>query len=146
MTINFAWGSIIATLSIIFLQMLAAHILLLFERNEPPLLLGQWFTNIWTHSSSSLPFTYKISDDVVGTLPKSEATFSAVFEDDNTTNEEDTDKTDNIEKLDAPNLEDITLVKTEIYYDQKKVPHMRFIFNVKNHVGDEVVGVYGKGG
>jgi hypothetical protein len=92
------------------------------------------------------PFTYKISDDVVGTLPKSEATFSAVFEDDNTTNEEDTDKTDNIEKLDAPNLEDITLVKTEIYYDQKKVPHMRFIFNVKNHVGDEVVGVYGKGG
>ncbi|NDB81343.1 MAG: hypothetical protein EB127_01145 [Alphaproteobacteria bacterium] len=92
------------------------------------------------------PFTYQIQADVVGTLPKPEATFSAVVSDDNTDDEEANDPATKIQKLDAPNLEDITLVKTEIYYDQKKVPHMRFVFNVKNHVGDEVIGVYGKGG
>ena len=91
------------------------------------------------------PFTYKILDNGAGADPKFEATFSAVVGDDNP-DDENTDPVTNIEKLDAPNLEDITLVKSEIYYDQKKVPHNRFIFNVKNHVGDEVVGAYGKGG
>ena len=92
------------------------------------------------------PFTYQISDNGAGSDPKFEATFSAVVGDDNEDDDEYTDPSKNIQKLDAPNLEDITLVKSEIYYDQKKVPHIRFVFNVKNHVGDEVIGAYGKGG
>jgi hypothetical protein len=90
------------------------------------------------------PFTYKILDNGAGSDPTFEATFSAVVGDDNPDDDEETNK--DIQKLDAPNLEDITLVKSEIYYDQKKVPRIRFVFNVKNHVGDEVVGAYGKGG
>jgi hypothetical protein len=90
------------------------------------------------------PFTYKIVDNGAGSDPTFEATFSAVVGDDNPDDDEETNK--DIQKLDAPNLEDITLVKSEIYYDQKKVPRIRFVFNVKNHVGDEVVGAYGKGG
>jgi len=90
------------------------------------------------------PFTYKIVDNGAGSDPTFEATFSAVVGDDNPDDGEETNK--DIQKLDAPNLEDITLVKSEIYYDQKKVPRIRFVFNVKNHVGDEVVGAYGKGG
>jgi len=90
------------------------------------------------------PFTYKIVDNGAGSDPTFEATFSAVVGDDNPDDDEETNK--DIKKLDAPNLEDITLVKSEIYYDQKKVPRIRFVFNVKNHVGDEVVGAYGKGG
>jgi hypothetical protein len=91
-------------------------------------------------------FTYQISDNGAGADPKFEATFSAVVGDDNEDDDDNTGSVQNIEKLESPNLEDITLVKSEIYYDQKKVPRMRFIFNVKNHVGDEVVGAYGKGG
>ena len=91
-------------------------------------------------------FTYQILDNGLAADPTFEATFSAVVGDDNTDDEESSDPSKEIQKLDAPNLEDITLVKSEIYYDQKKVPHMRFIFNVKNHVGDEVIGAYGKGG
>jgi hypothetical protein len=90
------------------------------------------------------PFTYKILDNGAGSDPTFEATFSAVVGDDIPDDDEETNK--DIQKLDAPNLEDITLVKSEIYYDQKKVPRIRFVFNVKNHVGDEVVGAYGKGG
>lgn len=93
------------------------------------------------------PFTFNISLDEAGTLPKSEFTFSAVVGDDNEDGADDSgDSSEKVQKLDAPNLEDISLVKSEIYYDQKKVPHVRFVFNVKNHVGDEVIGAYGKGG
>jgi hypothetical protein len=92
------------------------------------------------------PFTYQISVDAAGSLPQPEFTFSAVIGDDSDDDTDDDGTALQIQKLSAPNLEDISLVKSEIYYDQKKVPHVRFIFNVKNHVGDEVLGVYGKGG
>ena len=91
-------------------------------------------------------FTYQISDNGAGATPKFESTFSDDILNEDIQDENNTDTTSNIQKLDAPNLEDITLVNSEIYYDQKKVPHMSFIFNVKNHVGDEVIGAYGKGG
>jgi|LauGreDrversion4_2_1035121.scaffolds.fasta_scaffold103634_1 hypothetical protein len=89
------------------------------------------------------PFTYNFDDTPSGSLPANKFTFSAVIGEDD---DDDTDSTKPVEKLQAPNLEDISVVKSEIYYDQKGVPHARFIFNVKNHVGDDVVGVYGKGG
>jgi predicted ATPase len=92
------------------------------------------------------PFTYIISDNGAGEDPTFEDTFSVVVEDNTSDNQQNADLSTNIQKLDAPNLEDITLVKSEIYYDQKKVPHIRFVFNVKNHIGDEVIGAYGKGG
>jgi hypothetical protein len=92
------------------------------------------------------PFTYQIKDDGAAADPTFEATFSAVVGDGNLDENENKDPYTDIQKLDAPNLEDITLIKSEIYYDQKKVPHIRFVFNVKNHVGDEVIGAYGKGG
>jgi hypothetical protein len=87
------------------------------------------------------PFTYAFDDGPAGSLPANKFTFSPVIGEDD---EEEDDGSKS--KLAAPNLEDITVVKSEIYYDQKGVPHARFIFNVKNHVGDGVVGVYGKGG
>jgi len=86
------------------------------------------------------PFTYNFDDTPGGSLPNSKFTFSPIIGEDD--EDDDKEKT----KLAAPNLEDITLVKSEIYYDQKGVPQARFIFNVKNHVGDGVIGVYGKGG
>lgn len=88
------------------------------------------------------PFTFNFDASADSTVPKSKFTFEATVGDDN----DDGDNGDIKIKLAAPNLEDITVVKSEIYYDQKNVPHARFIFNVKNHVGDDVVGVYGKGG
>lgn len=87
------------------------------------------------------PFTYNFDDTPSGSLPTSKVTFTAVFDDGDDPKEKEPS-----DKLAAPNLEDISLVKSEIYYDQKGVPQVRFIFNVKNSVGDEVVGVYGKGG
>jgi hypothetical protein len=89
------------------------------------------------------PFTYNFDDTPLGSLPENKFTFSPVIGEDD---DDDDDSTKPVEKLKAPNLEDITVVKSEIYYDQKGVPHARFVFNVKNHVGDDVVGVYGKGG
>jgi hypothetical protein len=86
------------------------------------------------------PFTYSFDNDPSGSLPAGKFTFSGIIGGDDPAEQTIPGG------LAAPNLEDITLVKSEIYYDQKGVPQARFIFNVKNHVGDEVVGVYGKGG
>ena len=49
-------------------------------------------------------------------------------------------------ELDAPNLEDITLVSKKLVTDKNKNQYIEFVFNVKNHVGDSVVGanVYGQ--
>jgi hypothetical protein len=44
-------------------------------------------------------------------------------------------------ELDAPNLEDITLVSKKLVADKNKNQYIEFVFNVKNHVGDSVVGV-----
>ncbi len=44
-----------------------------------------------------------------------------------------------------PNLEDITLVSKKLITDKDKNQYVEFIFNIKNHVGDEVVGVRGYG-
>lgn len=47
--------------------------------------------------------------------------------------------------LEAPNLEDITLVSVEKYTDLNNVDKLRFTFSVKNHVGASVIGVQGYG-
>jgi len=85
------------------------------------------------------PFSYSISSDSVASLPEDPEDPQAPEDP-----EYPEDPTD--QNAEAPSLEDITVVKSEIYYDSKNVPHARFIFNIKNHVGDSVVGVYGKGG
>lgn len=47
--------------------------------------------------------------------------------------------------LDAPNLEDITLVSKTLVTDGNKNQYVEFKFNIKNHVGAEVIGVNGYG-
>lgn len=47
--------------------------------------------------------------------------------------------------LEAPNLEDITLVSKKMVTDDNKNQYVEFVFNIKNHVGDKVVGVTGYG-
>lgn len=47
--------------------------------------------------------------------------------------------------LDAPNLEDITLISKTLVTDGNKNQYVEFKFNIKNHVGSEVVGVNGYG-
>jgi hypothetical protein len=47
--------------------------------------------------------------------------------------------------LDAPNLEDITLVSKKMITDDNKNQYVEFVFNIKNHIGDAVVGVHGYG-
>jgi hypothetical protein len=47
--------------------------------------------------------------------------------------------------LGAPNLEDITLISKTLVTDGNKNQYVEFKFNVKNHVGAEVVGVNGYG-
>ena len=91
------------------------------------------------------PFDYSMSTDESGSTPKDTFVFSPDVTEDESSGEDGL-AGDTVVKYGAPNLEDIVLVKSEIYYDQKKVPHARFIFNVKNHIGDEVVGAYGIGG
>jgi hypothetical protein len=44
-------------------------------------------------------------------------------------------------EFEAPNLEDITLVSKKLVTDKNKNQYVEFVFNVKNHVGDSVVGV-----
>lgn len=48
-------------------------------------------------------------------------------------------------EFDAPNLEDITLVSKTMVTDGNKNQFVEFKFNIKNHVGSEVVGVNGYG-
>jgi len=49
-------------------------------------------------------------------------------------------------EFEPPNLEDITLVSKKLVTDKNKNQYIEFVFNVKNHVGDSVVGanVYGQ--
>jgi hypothetical protein len=49
------------------------------------------------------------------------------------------------EGLEAPNLEDIKLISTTLITDGNKNQFVEFKFNVKNHVGSEVIGVMGYG-
>jgi len=44
-------------------------------------------------------------------------------------------------EYDPPNLEDITLVSKKLITDKNKNQYIEFVFNIKNHVGDSVVGV-----
>jgi hypothetical protein len=46
-----------------------------------------------------------------------------------------------VNDLEPPNLEDITLVSKKLITDKNKNQYIEFVFNVKNHVGDSVVGV-----
>ena len=50
-----------------------------------------------------------------------------------------------VNDLEPPNLEDITLVSKKLITDKDNSQYVEFIFNIKNHVGDEVVGVMGYG-
>ena len=52
---------------------------------------------------------------------------------------------DPLDGLCAPNLEDITLISKTLVNDGNKNQYVEFKFNVKNHVGAEVVGVNGYG-
>lgn len=88
------------------------------------------------------PFSYQIDEGPSGSFPNNKFTFEVNIGD----NDDEPDEDPNKDKLKAPNLEDITVVKSEIYFDQKNIPRARFIFNVKNSAGDDVIGVYGKGG
>jgi hypothetical protein len=45
------------------------------------------------------------------------------------------------DSYEPPNLEDITLVSKKLVTDKNKNQYIEFVFNVKNHVGDSVVGV-----
>lgn len=44
-------------------------------------------------------------------------------------------------EFEPPNLEDITLVSKTMVTDKNKNQYIEFVFNIKNHVGDSVVGV-----
>lgn len=46
-----------------------------------------------------------------------------------------------VNELEPPNLEDITLVSKTLITDKDKNQYIEFVFNIKNHVGDQVVGV-----
>ncbi len=63
------------------------------------------------------------------------------FVDDENTEDEGKDPSN----LGAPNLEDITLVSKTLITDGNKNQYVEFKFNVKNHVGEEVIGVNGYG-
>jgi hypothetical protein len=43
-------------------------------------------------------------------------------------------------EFDAPNLEDITLISKTLVTDGNKNQYVEFKFNIKNHVGEAVVG------
>lgn len=45
----------------------------------------------------------------------------------------------------SPNLDDISLVKSETYFDINGNEVARFTFKIRNHVGESVVGVSGNG-
>lgn len=47
--------------------------------------------------------------------------------------------------LDAPNLEDIKLISKTLVTDGNSNQYVEFKFNIKNHVGEEVIGVNGYG-
>jgi hypothetical protein len=55
--------------------------------------------------------------------------------------EEIEDETGDESGLKAPNLSDITILKKEKFRDGNGNDFVRFTINVKNHVGDAVVGV-----
>lgn len=48
-------------------------------------------------------------------------------------------------EFEPPNLEDITLVSKKLVTDKNKNQYVEFVFNIKNHVGDSVIGVNGYG-
>jgi len=50
-----------------------------------------------------------------------------------------------VNDLEPPNLEDITLVSKTLITDKNKNQYIEFVFNIKNHVGDQVVGVQAYG-
>jgi hypothetical protein len=50
-----------------------------------------------------------------------------------------------VNELEPPNLEDITLVSKTLITDKNKNQYIEFVFNIKNHVGDQVVGVQAYG-
>ena len=54
---------------------------------------------------------------------------------------EDPDVDETVDTKVAPNLSDITIVKKEKIRDGNKNDLVKFTINVKNHVGDSVVGV-----
>jgi hypothetical protein len=58
---------------------------------------------------------------------------------------EDPENTPESPDMSAPTLEDITLISKTLVTDGNKNQFVEFKFNIKNHVGDQVVGVNGYG-
>lgn len=50
-----------------------------------------------------------------------------------------------VSDFEAPNLDDITLVSKTMMTDKNGNQYVQFKFTIKNHVGDQVVGVNGYG-
>jgi hypothetical protein len=96
------------------------------------------------------PLINVLKPELVNIIPRN--TLAAKFkesvlppEEDEDDDDDDKDKDKEINLKVAPNLSDITIVKKEKIRDGNKNDLVRFTINVKNHVGDSVVGarVYG---
>ena len=95
------------------------------------------------------PLINVLKPELVNIIPRN--TLAAKFkegelppEDDEDDEDDEDNDTESVLQV-APNLSDITIVKKEKIRDGNKNDLVRFTINVKNHVGDSVVGakVYG---
>jgi hypothetical protein len=48
-------------------------------------------------------------------------------------------------ELEPPNIDDIKFISKNIFTDKNKNQFVDFVFEIRNHVGDEVIGVNGYG-
>lgn len=48
-------------------------------------------------------------------------------------------------ELEPPNIDDIKFISKTIFTDKNKNQFVDFVFEIRNHVGDEVIGVNGYG-
>jgi hypothetical protein len=91
------------------------------------------------------PLIGVLKPELVNVMPKN--TLAGKFKDmPQPPEEQDDDSYDENKDIDidlrgAPNLSDITIVKKEKVRDGNKNDFVRFTINVKNHIGDSVVGV-----
>jgi hypothetical protein len=57
----------------------------------------------------------------------------------------DPDPTPKPTYLEPPNIDDIKFISKTIFTDKNKNQFVDFVFEIKNHIGDEVIGVNGYG-
>jgi hypothetical protein len=57
----------------------------------------------------------------------------------------DPDPTPTPTYLEPPNIDDIKLISKTVFTDKNKNQFVDFVFEIRNHVGDEVIGVNGYG-